>query len=146
MDKQLQEMSKIKAEVYDKTVFDGFSIGQKVWIIDTEYTQSPCHCDNGMVTAVFNGKDIKIRCPDCDGKKIITTKKYVARDMEITCLVYEINDQYDSVATFTKAYLNHDVFSKCNIDQLYHTENECQLEVDRLNKCEEYGYVRNEED
>lgn len=135
LNKQIEDLPKIKKAAHKQAVTDlfcGFNVRQDVWVVGAEYLHTPCTaCVDGKIPITLEGEPSSVRCPKCDGKAKVSTRNYVPKQKRITSLSYEISERGSTNFVYVSAYLRDD--SKQKIEELYHTEEECKVEVNRKN-------------
>ena len=115
------------------SMFNGFYVRDKVWVINQVPTRSDCITCNGIgkVCAKLGDDDVYVVCPSCNGDKHTTSYTPTPTERKICTLSYEISDRGIKNAEFRNVYFDRVDF-KGDVNKLYISEEECQKAIDSM--------------
>jgi len=141
-DQKLKTALLEKEREVKRKIFQGFTMRDKVFFIDSRYINEPCPtCEKGKIKVTINGEEEKVQCPHCNGQgeKHIWTA-YV-RQGEISQVDFKTWYDESEKCTESYFYINTDKTdkkdsSKQNIKNIFKTEEEAIKECELRNNKE----------
>jgi hypothetical protein len=141
-DQKLKNALLEKEREVKRKIFQGFTIKDKVFFIDSRYINESCPtCEKGKIKVTINEREEKVQCPHCNGQgeKHIWTA-YV-RQGEISQVDFKTWYDESEKCTESYFYINTDKTdrkdsSKQNIKNIFKTEEEAVKECELRNNKE----------
>lgn len=126
-----QKALKSKEKEVIRSLFGGFERGDKIFFTDHKWESKLCAKCNGekKLTAILNGLEEKVRCPNCDGSGSIHGGYYIPKEDTIRTISLEINEH----AKHYNFWLQRQD-SKVGIESVFKTIEECQISCEEKNK------------
>lgn len=131
---QLEKALMEKQKAVEEKLSCGFVPHDTVWYVKSDSKRLICPKCNGQykIKVEVLGKDKEVDCPHCSYGSIYQYTYYPARDI-VSSIYFNFHRKNSGIELYVdKIYLDKSDFS-WKPDELYKSEEECQLKCDRLN-------------
>jgi hypothetical protein len=135
-DKKLKTVLLEKEKEVKRSIFHGFTMGDKVYFIDYKFEYHSClSCkETGKVQVTINSREEEIKCPHCDGNKRNSKTVYYARKGTISEVDFKTWHDESEKCTEVSFYVKPDDGRDSRKEYLiYKTEEEAIKECEKRN-------------
>jgi len=138
-DQKLKTVLLEKEREVKRNIFQGFTMKDKVFFIDSKYIHEPCPtCIKGKIKVMINEKEEEVQCPHCNGQGEKHMWTVYVRKGEISQVDFKTWNAYDEFEKCTEVnfYINaadKGDSSKKTIDDIFKTEEEALKECELRN-------------